>query len=376
MKNSGLERHAKATSVIFAALCIAFAAGLLILPKADWSENENRRLASFPELTAGQLANGEYLSDVEDYLTDHFPLRDFFVSVNTRFNTLLGRSEINDVFICSDGYLMDKYQSPTRTEDILEAFNRLPASVGERSVTLLLAPTASAVYSELLPPFAQQADQLYTMQQYYDGFAGNTVDVAGVLRSYRNEHQLYYRTDHHWTTYGAYYAYTELCKALKLDIVPFEEYDIKCVSEDFRGTTYSKVNDFSVPGEEMYAFSLPGQSLSVDYGDGNASDSLYNEDYLTRKDKYSYFLDNIHELIVITNPSAQTDRELVIIKDSYANCLVPFLTEHFTRISVIDPRYYRSSVIDYINADPAITDVLILYNMGTIDTDSGAAVIF
>ena len=103
---------------------------------------------------------------------------------------------------------------------------------------------------------------------------------------------------------------------------------------------------------------------------------LYNDYYLTRKDKYSYFLDNIHELILIRNPNAQTKRKLVVIKDSYANCFIPFLTPHFSEISVIDLRYYHHSVIEYINSDDAVTDVLILYNLGTMDQDTGAAVIF
>jgi len=376
--NNGLDRHAKVTSCVFAGICVVLGILLLVLPKSDWSENENRRLASFPEFSAEALAEGEYLSGVQTYLTDHFPMRDVFVSVNTKFNTLLGRRELNDVFICGDGFLIDKYKTPTRTEAIIEAFNRLPAAVGERKVTMLIAPTAASVYSDRLPIFAQQADQLETMKRLMEGFTGSSVDVTATLMEHREEHQLYYRTDHHWTTYGAYYAYVELCAELGLTPRDMGEYTVECVSEDFCGTTYSKVNDFSVPGEEMHRFLLPEQKLTVVYGsDGKeVSDSLYNAEYLEQKDKYSYFLNNIHDLIAIENPDARTERGLVIIKDSYANCFVPFLAEHFSKIYVVDPRYYRDSVIGLINSDEAVTDVLILYNLGTMDTDTGVTVIY
>jgi len=384
MNDKKLDSHAKYTSCIVAGICVVFSLVLLMLPKSDWSENENRQLQTFPKFSFESLANGEYLSDLDDYLTDHFPLRDVFVSLNTRCNMLLGQREINSVYICDNDFLIDKYQTPVRTDKILEAFNRLPGAVGDRNVTLLIAPTAVTVYDDYLPPFAQCADQMETLGQYYSGFSGTTVDVTPTLLEHKDEQQLYYRTDHHWTTWGAYYAYVELCGTLGLQAIPAEAFEITCVTEDFCGTTYSKVNDFSLPGEQILRFSLPGQTLTVAYGMPDSasvsaapgSDGLYNPDYLEQKDKYSYFLDNIHEFISIENPNAQTDRELVVIKDSYANCFIPFLTEHFKRVYVIDPRYYRDSVIDFINSQEAVTDVLVLYNLGTMDSDNGATVIF
>ena len=375
---SGTRFYEKFTCAAVASLCVIFSLALALLPKSGWSENENRELASFPELTAKELLHADFLSDMESYLADHFPLRDFLVSVNTKSNELIGRREINSVFICGNGTLIDRYKEPKRTEVILKAFNRLPGAVGDRQVTLLIAPTAAEIYKEKLPPFVRQADQMETMRRLYEGFEGETVDVTQTLRDHRFRYPLYYRTDHHWTTYGAYYAYAALCRQWELEPVPMEEFDVRKVTDDFRGTTYSKVNDLTVRGEPIYRFSLPGQNLTVRYGAGDRATEgmLYNEDYLRRKDKYSYFLDNIHELIVIRNPDARTDRKLVVIKDSYANCFIPFLTTHFAEISVIDPRYYRESVIKYINADEGVTDVLVLYNLGTMDQDTGAAVIF
>ena len=378
MHDSKSNIYEKVTGMIVSALCVGFSLALIFLPKSDWSENENRKLAEWPALTTDEIVHSDFLSDMENYLADHFPMRDLLVSVNTQFNEFLGRREINQVFICGNGFLIDKYKTPLRTEAILKAFNRVPAAAGDRQVTLMIAPTAAEIYREKLPPFAQQADQMQTMRYLYEGFDGDTVDVTPALRSHRDEYQLYYRTDHHWTTYGAYYAYVELCEKWEMAPVAMDAFDIRQVTGDFRGTTYSKVNDLTVKGEPMYRFSLAGQSPEVQYGTGEKAlpGMLYNEDYLTRKDKYSYFLDNIHDLMVIRNPDALTDRKLVVIKDSYANCFIPFLTVHFSEITVVDLRYYHTSVLDLISDDDSVTDVLILYNLGTMDQDTGVTVIF
>ena len=347
MHDSKSNIYEKVTGMIVSALCVGFSLALIFLPKSDWSENENRKLAEWPALTTDEIVHSDFLSDMENYLADHFPMRDLLVSVNTQFNEFLGRREINQVFICGNGFLIDKYKTPLRTEAILKAFNRVP-------------------------------DQMQTMRYLYEGFDGDTVDVTPALRSHRDEYQLYYRTDHHWTTYGAYYAYVELCEKWEMAPVAMDAFDIRQVTGDFRGTTYSKVNDLTVKGEPMYRFSLAEQSPEVQYGTGEKAlpGMLYNEDYLTRKDKYSYFLDNIHDLMVIRNPDALTDRKLVVIKDSYANCFIPFLTAHFSEITVVDLRYYHTSVLDLISDDDSVTDVLILYNLGTMDQDTGVTVIF
>ncbi len=378
MRDSKSNIYEKVTGIIVSALCVVFSLALIILPKSDWSENENRKLAEWPALTTDEVLHSNLLSDIENYLADHFPMRNLLVSVNTQFNELLGRREINQVFICGDDFLIDKYKKPLRTEAILKAFNRVPATVADRRITLMIAPTAAEVYREKLPHFAQQADQMQTMRYLYEGFDGDTVDVTPALRSHRDEYQLYYRTDHHWTTYGAYFAYVELCEKWEMEPVPMDAFDIRQVTKDFRGTTYSKLNDLTIKGEPIYRFSLAGQSLAVQYGTDEkaVSGMLYNEDYLKRKDKYSYFLDNIHELIMIRNPDALTDRKLVVIKDSYANCFIPFLTSHFSEITVVDLRYYHTSVLDLISGDDGVTDVLILYNLGTMDQDTGVTVIF
>ena len=116
----------------------------------------------------------------------------------------------------------------------------------------------------------------------------------------------------------------------------------------------------------------PSAALTVFYEDtGETTDSLYALDYVEKKDKYSLFLNNLHPLIQITNEKAETDRGLVLIKDSYANSMVPFLIHNFKTIYVFDTRYYKWGPSAFIQEHGDVTDVLILYNMNTLDTDLG-----
>ena len=124
-------------------------------------------------------------------------------------------------------------------------------------------------------------------------------------------------------------------------------------------------------------FENPANQLTVFYTDTDqTTDSLYNFDYLEKKDKYSMFLDNIHPLIEITNETADSQRELVLIMDSYANAMVPFLVNHFKKVYVFDTRYYKQGPSSFIKDHPQVTDVLLLYNMNTIDTDLGIGGIY
>ena len=153
--------------------------------------------------------------------------------------------------------------------------------------------------------------------------------------------------------------------------LPLEKMRKNKVSSEFKGTIYSKVNDFKLSGEIMWAYDAD-VDLTVKYSDLDKSlDTLFAKEYFDKKDKYSYFLNNLHPYIEISNKEADNDKELVIVKDSYANCMVPMLIAHYKKIHVFDTRSYRGKVSEFVNRNPKIKDVLILYNMGTINDDTG-----
>lgn len=236
----------------------------------------------------------------------------------------------------------------------------------------MLVPTAIYTYKNKLPEFAPAADQMETAEKIYQDSGLLSIDCSQDLLAHQQDGQLYYRTDHHWTTYGAYVGYLAFCREKGLVPVSLDELEAETAAEDFCGTIYSKVNDYSQKGDKITIYRNPADKLTVYYEDTKeTTDSLYNLKYARKKDKYSLFLDNLHPLIEITNENAESERELVLIKDSYANSMTPFLAHHFKKIYVFDTRYYKWGPSSFIKGHEGITDVLILYNMNTVDTDLG-----
>lgn len=404
-------------------LAVRFCAGA----KREYSENENRTLAQMPEFTPESLKGGDYTSGLEKYVSDQFPMRDGFLAVMTAAERMTGRKEINDVYLAGHGFLIKAYDEPQSTERIISQFRKLAENVSDTGVRvrLMLVPTSVTICRGELPEFApdriaqlkeaetgiipsgggsgEKTTQKAVIAYIYDRVDDvmETVNAADALEqeSYRTEAhsilrpgnvteqsgnapepgrawELYYRTDHHWTAYGAYTGYRTYCEAAGLAAKPLEEYEKEVVSVSFRGTTYSRLNDPFCGFDSILAYTDPAQKLTVVYEDtGEVSDSLFNPEYLSQRDQYSFFLNNIHPLVTITNEAAP-EGALALVKDSYANSMLPFLVSNYRTIYVFDTRYYRGSPSAFIKEHGDITDVLVLYNMGTIDTDTGIGGIF
>lgn len=348
---------------------------LLILPKSSFSEAENRTLAQLPQFTAKALFSGEYMEKLETYSADHFPFRDFFVSLKSEVDMLTGKKEIQGVYLCEENYLIGVYETPQNTQRIQDNFNRFQENLQDLNPEILprlmLVPSAVTIYEERLPVGATPASQRQTIQQIYENTSLLPVEVEEILTAHKEE-ELFYHTDHHWTTLGAYYAYTVYCSELGMNPVPIEALQSQMVTEEFLGTYAAKVNTWNMSKDSIRIYTNPSDELEVYYTDTEErSDSLYNLEYVNQRDKYSLFLDNLHSLVIISNAKAETDRELLLIKDSYANSLLPFLTHHFKNIYVVDPRYYKNGPSGLVELYPEITDVLLLYNLSTLDTDTG-----
>lgn len=347
---------------------------LLASPKKEFSENENRYLSKFPSFSARTLLSGEYTESLGDWLADHFPQRDFFVGLKSGVEIASGRKEINHVYVAQDDYLIESYAEPQNTERITDTLVSFYDKIDTRKVdvNLMLVPTAVTIYNDKLPAHAPLSDQTTTASAIYDACGIPAVDCTDRLFEGTARGQLYYRTDHHWTTLGAYCGYLAYCDAKKMTPVSLESLTAQTVTDTFAGTLYSKVNDYSHPKDTITIYTNPADDLTVTYVDtGEVTDSLYNLDYAAEKDKYSLFLNNIHPLVVIENSTAASQDALMLIKDSYANSMVPFLTHHYKKIYVLDTRYYRDGPSSFLAEHGDITDVLLLYNMNTLDGDTG-----
>ena len=375
MEKRTAKKFYHSMGIILSAVLLCVLIINLVIPKKDFSEKENRVLASFPSFSASGFTSGRLEKQIEDYANDHFMLRDLWVSFRANLNRLLGKTEQNGVYLGKDSYLLESFNVPDEnfTSGVGNALSSFALDHPSVKMYMLLAPTAVNILKDHLPSFAPETDQ----DQYIDMIrtnitnAGMTfIDVRDTFRSHPDE-QLYYRTDHHWTTLGAYYAYNILAQDMMLDpsLVTYEKLP---ASTRFQGTLAAKSGFRQSLYEELDVF-LPVDATSYEYvvtyvDDRKKVASFYASEKLATRDKYAMFFDGNHAQVKIYTPAAD-DRTLLVIKDSYANSLVPFLSPNYRNIIMIDPRYYYGALDDLIAADE-VDEVLFLYNANTFFSDN------
>ncbi len=361
-------------SIVISLCVVVFSVMLIVMPKSDFSENENRSLADFPSFDMEAVLSGDYMSDITEYLSDHFPFRESFVRFKNSFEIdVLGKKYINDIFIGKDGYFIEDYEKPENTEKIINNLNAFQHKINVKA-DIMLVPTQVAVYKDKLPALASPISQLKTIDRYYSSLDMNCIELYDAFMSAKEDEKLFYRLDHHWTTDGAYCAYVQYCAEKGFEPAEKSEFETEEI-KDFKGTIYSKLNyENEYTNGETIKLYKKDYDLTVSY-DGKESNSLYNMDYADKKDKYSVFLNNINSFVEITNNSIKNGRTLAIAKDSYANSFIPFLVGHYSRIYVFDTRSYKGSVSEFIN-EHNVNDVLVLYNVNTLDKDTGINAIY
>ena len=341
-----------------------------IFPKKSFSEIENRFLSTNPSLTFDKLISGEYMEKEEKYIQDNFPFRDAFMYIKTFIYKLVGISKINGVYLGNDGYLLDEYDNIDYKDELIKTINSFVNKNKDVNYNIMLLPNKISIYDDKLPKNVSLINQNEEIDSIYKNLSiSNKINMYDIFKKEKDKHDLYYKTDHHWTMYGAYLAYQEYCK--KNNLISYSEdfFNKKIVSNDFLGSSFSKVTDYNAKHDVIEIYEQSNLDIIVSYLEENKiSNTLYNFDYLKKKDKYSIFLDNNHPIINITNNLINNDDNLLIIKDSFANSLVPFLVNHYKKIDVVDPRYYKRSISKYIK-DNNIKNVLFVYNLGTLSID-------
>ncbi|MDR0858912.1 MAG: hypothetical protein LBN97_07775 [Oscillospiraceae bacterium] len=343
---------------------------IFILPDRGFSEQENRLLSSLPQLSIESVKSGKYMREFENYVSDQFPLRDKLVSLKAVSELSLGKTENNGVFFGTDGSLIDSYSTPdsAQLEDAVRSLSRLAENCEELRVPLYLAliPGAGTVQSGRLPANAPIGDQ----RDYIDSVYGQinpyirSVDITKAL-SERKDDYIYFRTDHHWTALGAYYGYAETLTAMGLTPLALKPGHV--LSNSFFGTAYSKSGASWVRPDTLEARVELYSAASLDYNSGVATPvSIYNPDRLSEKDKYAYFLGGNSPLRIIYTGFG--GGKLLIIRDSYSDIETPYFLTHFSEIHLLDLRYYKGSVRDYI-AESGITEVLVNYSAANFSAE-------
>lgn len=363
-----MEKLNKFIAITISILILTFSIWFLINDKKVFSENEFRYLQKLPEFSLNNLTSGKYIEELESYFTDHFPLREDFVSLKTKIYEITGQILINDVYIAKNNFLINKFNKPINSDKIIEIINKFKENNQELNISIILTPTATSIYENLLPKNNINYSEKDAINYYYKLLNIKTIDIYDTLIKEKNNYQLFYKTDHHWTSFGAYFAYQEFAKINNIKYYNLNELEIKMVNDKFLGTLYSKVFTTNQEKDKIYKINT-NNSFTVKYLD-KTTNTLYEDKYLKEKDKYSYFLNTNQPIIEIINNNIESNEELLIIKDSFANSFIPLLANHYKKIHVIDPRYYNLAISDYIKENN-INNVLLLYNINNIDTDTG-----
>jgi hypothetical protein len=353
-------------------LCIAGISGLSLATKdREFSPNENRYLAEAPMLSVDNLMSGKFQDDLEDYLRDQICFRDGWITVKTAIQKACGNTDIGGAYVGSDGYDFEKItpedvddrQVARNVQAVSDYFADTAERIGSDRLSFLLVPTSGLVMADKLPENARLFDQSAYIAQVEEAMEDyNFIDVRQTLLDHKNEY-IYYRTDHHWTTDGAYLAYEQWCESTGHSYTPLEELTKNTVSENFRGSLYSKILDADSAYDSIWTYGDSDAPVLVD--NDESRDSCYDESKLSEKDQYAYFFGGNYGEVSVDGTG---EGNLLVVKDSFANSFVPLLTQDYDTIYMVDLRYFNGDMTAYLT-EHGITDVLVLYNISNFISD-------
>ena len=354
--------------IITSFFCLLLAVSALIgllMPDRYYSEREKRTLTQKPKFTVADFISGEFSDELEKYLTDQVPLRDGWVTMKTYMELAIGKRESVGVYICKDKYLMDKFTSYSKKQLVANAaaLVDLQEKLAAEGVSMntILVPMAAQVLTDKLPAHAPVADYAAILQVLTDAGV-DTTDMLSALAAHSSEN-IYYRTDHHWTSLGAYYAYCAW-RGIEPNV---DEWTQEVLCDDFYGTTWNKVPLPTVPAEEITAW-YKHMNRSVSYNNGQyETDSIYERKYLSGSDQYAVFL-NSNQAQTVIEGSGKSGK-LLLIKDSYGNTFSQFPVEDYAEVHVLDLRFFKGDVTEYAKEN-GITDTLVLYGTQSFVKDT------
>lgn len=362
---------------VFCLIIFGLGAANIIAGDRAFSESENRVLSAVPELTLHSLAQGTFTDDFEAYLTDQFIFRDEILALKTFFGRLSGKKQAGGVYIGKDGYLFSKPSvfDEKKVTEITDALSVFADGHKSSRITFMLSPNSSYVNADKLPDnlsFHDQSYQIEDIKNYTQSESISWLNLSSVFMQYEDKDSLFYRTDHHWTTAAAYEAFTALMAQWEKDISAVN-FKLLPVADGFQGTLSSNSGVHS--SSDTVEICVP-ESSALTYvvtfdGQDEKKATLFDETKLSGKNKYEVFLGGNYGKLVIDTVSESKDT-LLIVKDSYANCMIPMFTPFFSKIVVIDPRYFTESLSETAD-EYGFTHILFLYNLNTLLEDSDLA---
>lgn len=360
--------------IIFILILFLFLIINIIVPNKEKSVQENRMLATKPKFRLSSLISGDYDEKFEAYMDDQFVGRDMWRKLKVTVDRICGSRLENGVYIGRNGQLLEQIEvaDENHLAANIKAIKSFSESQKKIPVRMMLVPDAANVLNHSLPALAKPEDQtqMFSMVRKDLGDSVEWIDVSTELNKHKTE-KIYYKTDHHWTTLGAFYAFQAAAPSLGIEGDLSGKYVSHAVSNSFNGMLASKsgVNLGEKEQIDIYVPTEEDTDLIIDYVDeGKRSTSLYDSSKLKEKDQYTVFLGGNSSLLDIRTVSTSTKR-LLLVKDSFANSFIPFLTPYYREIVVVDPRYYSGTINDLMDSY-RISEVLFLYSGNTFFKDN------
>lgn len=372
-------------TIVFIGFFVLISGVSLIIKDREFSPNENRYLAEVPELSWDNILSGKFQDGLEDYLRDQVCFRDGWITVKTGIQKACGDTDIGGAYVGKDGYDFEKItpedvdekQVDRNIKAVEDFFMTASETIDKQKLSFLLVPTSGLVMQEKLPKNARLFDQAKYIDQVQKAMKDyNFVDVRDTLMDH-NEEYIYYKTDHHWTSAGACLAYDAWSERTGGEAEKEDRLAKNVVSDKFRGSLYSKILDADSAYDEIWTYGLQkdeafgSKDCTVTIDEKQQLDSIYDDEKLQEKDKYAYFLGGNYGQVHIQNQKAASKakgKNILIIKDSFANSFVPFVTQDYENIYMVDLRYYNGDMKAYLQ-EHEITDVLVLYNISNFISD-------
>lgn len=360
-------------TVAFCGFLAVMLLGYLIMPAESFSQREKRYLAEKPVFTWENLVSGELGEQIEAYLSDHIPGRNFHVGVNAYTDLFTGRQITGDVRLLENDRIVEgpvAWNEQTVNKN-MKAINDFADLLG-REIHLLIVPSAGWASESGrvrgLDFFSREEypDENYISRIY--SMAGATVSTMDVVQIMQGREEYYYRTDHHWNSRGAYEVYRYCMEHLNRAFAPEDCFRVESVP-GFLGSTYTRSGLWMTPDEplELWQSDTPLSVRNAESGETHMG--VFYRNRLEEADKYTVYLDGNHSVVRIENPEQKGNGKLLVIRDSYANSLGCFLAESYETVVLVDLRYYKKPVSELCEQEE-FTEILVCYSIGNFLTDT------
>ncbi|MEG1254292.1 DHHW family protein [Clostridium sp.] len=357
----------KKNPLLYSFFIIIFSLAIIDMVNTDkkFSELENKKLKTEVEFTLKGFLDGSFSGNYEAYVNDQFVFRDQWINLKSRSECILGKIENNNIIYGEENYLFDKLTiiDEERMVGNVKAVNKFMENT-EKDVSFMIVPNSYEIYREKLPTGAPLINQQVEINKIYESTeSSNNIDLLKVMSSNKEDY-IYYKTDHHWTTYGAYIAYKEFVESIGETSVNLEDLEEVRVN-NFYGTYFSKAKPFNAISDVLTYYKFENIEMDIQ---GDKYNDLYNYSYLDSRDKYSMFLRGNNAITIIRNKNLTNGKRLLVFKDSFGNSMIPFLTQNFEEIHVVDLRSFMLKVNDYVKEND-FDNILIIYNLTNFSRD-------